>query len=245
MFRMTKKSKERKSTVSATQVEVPITARYLVVPNKEDKQTQTEEIHSRCTLPDTIRPFLASLQALHDVSANNVSVVHKLCTDGHIEDAVSRQTAEKCLIEYRLVLVELFVLREIHGCVDLVLGLDGTSTYFGRAFNGILPTGRNVTQLIGLVGTVEKTALDMLNQFTLCWARVNDVEKRYGCTGQQRKQHACMVQTMAGIAQRCTGVRDVVYGIAPILQPHYPTIMVVHRALHHGTQTRPGGRRCH
>ena len=166
--------------MSATQVEVPVTARSLLVSNKEDKQTQTEGMHSRCTLPDTIRPLLASLQALHDVSANNVAAVYKLCTDGHIEDAVSRQMAEKCLIEYSLALFEIFVLREIHGSVDLVLGLDGTSTYFGRAFNEFHITGRSVTELIGLVDTVGKTALDMLNQFILCWARVNDVEKRYG-----------------------------------------------------------------
>ena len=35
--------------MSATQVEVPITARSLFVSNKEDKQTQTEGMHSRCT----------------------------------------------------------------------------------------------------------------------------------------------------------------------------------------------------
>ena len=52
--------------------------------------------------------------------------------------------------------------------------------YFGRAFNEFHITGRNVTELIGLVDTVGKTALDMLNQFILCWALVNDVEQRYG-----------------------------------------------------------------
>ena len=141
--------------------EGPIPARSLFVSHKEDKHTQTEEMHSRCTLPDTIRPLLASPQALHDVSANNAAAVYKLCTDGHIEDAVSRQTAEKCLIEYSLALF-------------------GTCTYFGRAFNEFHITGPNVTELIGLVDTIGNTALDMLNQFILCWARVNDVEKRYG-----------------------------------------------------------------
>ena len=39
--------------------------------------------------------------------------------------------------------------------------------------------GKTETELIGLLDCVGKTALDMLNQFILVWAKVNDVEARF------------------------------------------------------------------
>ena len=70
------------------------------------------------------------------------------------------------------------MLEEIHGGEDLVLGLDGTSTYFGRAFNEFHISGKTETELIGLLDWVGKFALHMLNEFILVWAKVNDVEAR-------------------------------------------------------------------
>ena len=57
---------------------------------------------------------------------------------------------------------------EIYGCVDLVLGLDGTSTHFGPAFNEFHLNGRDVIELICLVDTVGTTALDILKEFIFC-----------------------------------------------------------------------------
>ena len=120
-------------------------------------------------------PWLRS----YNFAANQVSEVYKVCTDGDVSHATSPQTAQRCLIEASLTAFELFVLEEIHGCEDLVLGLDGTSTYFGRAFNEFHISGKTETELIGMLDCVGKTALDMLNQFILVWAKVNDVEARF------------------------------------------------------------------
>ena len=167
--------------MSAPQTEVPVhkVAKTLFHVDVNTKASQRNAMHARCTVPDTIRMLLGQLQAIHDVAANQGSEVYKLCTDGDVFHATSPQTAQRCLIEANLTAFELFVLEEIHGCKDLVLGLDGTSTYFGREFNEFHISGKTETELIGLLDCVGKTALDMLNQFILVWAKVNDVEARF------------------------------------------------------------------
>ena len=144
--------------MSAPHIEVPVhkVAKTLFHVDVNTKASQTDAMHARCTVPDTIRMLLGQLLAIHDVAANQVSEVYKLYTDGDVSHATSPQTAQRCLIEASLTALELFVLEEIHGCKDLVLGLDGTSTYFGRAFNEFHISGKTETELIGLLDCVGK-----------------------------------------------------------------------------------------
>ena len=123
VLRKHEKSKKRKrelagSQMSAPQTEVPVhkVAKTLFHVNVNTKASQTDAMHARCTVPDTIRMLLGQLQAIHDVAANQVSEVYKLCTDGDVSHATSPQTAQRCLIEASLTAFELFVLEDIHGC---------------------------------------------------------------------------------------------------------------------------------
>ena len=93
--------------------------------------------HNSEVLPDCIRLTLALLQAECDVSANQVAGVYQRCTAASpsLDECTSPTTSTRCLIEASECLLDLFVLSEINGESDLVLGLDGTSTYFGRAMS--------------------------------------------------------------------------------------------------------------
>ena len=79
------KSKKRKresagSQMSAPQTEVPVhkVAKTLFHVDVNTKASQTDGMHARCTVPDTIRMLLGQLQVIHDVAANQVSEVYKL-----------------------------------------------------------------------------------------------------------------------------------------------------------------------
>ena len=72
VLRETEKSKKRKRQslglhVSAPQTEVPVhkVAKTLFHVDVNTKACQTDAMHARCTVPDTIRMLLGQLQAIH------------------------------------------------------------------------------------------------------------------------------------------------------------------------------------
>ena len=73
VLRETEKSKKRKreslaSHVSAPQTEVPVhkVVKTLFHVDVNTKASQTDAMHARCTVRDTIRMLLGQLQAIHD-----------------------------------------------------------------------------------------------------------------------------------------------------------------------------------